>query len=105
MAARMRDQNSGWSHSGHCTSIWGPGRSAAVSSWPTSALRWEGRIESLVLLQELGLESLDDRGEQNHFTFPQSMEKPFISSLIARVALWSVPEVRRVYLAVVRMER
>ena len=33
------------------------------------------------------------------------MEKPFISSLIACVALWSVPEVRWVYLAVVRMER
>ena len=69
-----------------------------------SALRWEGRIAS-VLIQEFSFKGMDDRREQNHLTFPESMEKSFIRRLIACVALWLVLEVRWVYRDVVRMLR
>lgn len=59
----------------------------------------------LVLIQEFSFKGMDDRREQNHLTFPQSMEKSFIRRLIACVALWLVLEVRWVYRDVVRMLR
>ena len=63
-----------------------------------------GQERTLVLGQERRLKGFDDRREPHHRTVPHPMEKPFISALIACVALWAVLEVRWVYLAVVRME-
>ena len=55
-------------------------------------MRWQER--ALILGQQLGLEALDDRGAPDHLAFPQSMEQPFISSLLTGLALFCVADVR-----------
>jgi hypothetical protein len=41
-----------------------------------------GQKRILISRQKFGFRSLDDRREQHHLTFRQSMAKPFISALI-----------------------
>jgi hypothetical protein len=48
----------------------------------------------MIRRQKLGFKALDDRRKQHHFTFFQSMAKPFISALINWSACWFVASVR-----------
>lgn len=53
-----------------------------------------GQNPALVRRQKFGLEGLNDSGEQDHLTFPQSRAKPFIKALITWLAFCFVPSVR-----------
>ena len=48
----------------------------------------------LIRRQKFGFKGLDDRREQHHLTFRQSMAKPFINALINWSACWLVVSVR-----------
>ena len=80
MAAGMRDEDLFFAAVALRQQHWALRGAALFQGGQRFALAGQKRI--LISRQKFGFKSLDDRREQHHKTFRQSMAKPFISALI-----------------------